>query len=180
VIVTLQEVDGRLVVIIPEEYVRNWNLKVGDIIEFNDAKTAYGRFIPTSEQLDLVDAPHPSPAAPSPLSPEQARISVGVVKLHDFANKTLQVDRRLTKKRAGILKARLAEGFTLEQLKQVVTWVSANAFLRGSNSRNRAYDDYTNMFRSAERVEEYLRYANGTAGTDKLLPGDDEPTFRVI
>lgn len=93
--------------------------------------------------------------------------------VHAHANRVLNLDRALTARREGIIRARLREGFTVAQLQQVATWVSGNAFLRGSNSRARSYDDYRYMYRSRERVEDYLQQAS----LDKLGPSDRTPTY---
>lgn len=65
-------------------------------------------------------------------------------------------DKRYTPGRKEKIKARLSDGFTVEQLKNVIRYVKTNSFLRGQNPRNKAYDDFENIFRKTERVEAYL------------------------
>lgn len=148
--VLVRKVGNTLVLVLPAVVVTTLELTAGTLLDLHFDNTGFRCQGP---ELSL-GLPSPGPVVPLPGSDEQLLL------VHDHANRVLGYPgRRLTLTRAGILRARMREGFTVAQLQAVATWVSGNAFLRGSNPRNRVYDDYKHMYRSAERVEEYLQNA---------------------
>jgi len=63
---------------------------------------------------------------------------------------------RATPKRLSKIRARLREGFTVEQLCQVIDTVAKDPFMLGDNDRGRPYIEPENFLRSRERVEGWL------------------------
>jgi uncharacterized phage protein (TIGR02220 family) len=63
---------------------------------------------------------------------------------------------RLTDDRRRKIKARLKEGYTVEQLKRVIEAVRADPFYMGQNDRRRPYNDFKTIFRDAQQVDGFL------------------------
>lgn len=59
----------------------------------------------------------------------------------------------LTTNRRAKIAARLADGYTVEQLKQCVEGFCYDPFHSGQNNRNTRYTDLTTIFRNAEKVD---------------------------
>lgn len=76
---------------------------------------------------------------------------------------------RLVQGRLRHIRARLREGFTVDEFCKVIDYVAGNAFLRGANSRGRPYDDFSTFARSQTRMQRYLELAD----LELVNPGDD-------
>lgn len=63
---------------------------------------------------------------------------------------------RATPKRVSPIRARLREGFTVEQLCRVIDAISQSAFHLGDNDRGKPYIEPGTIFRNREKVEEHL------------------------
>lgn len=81
-----------------------------------------------------------------------------ILEVFEFWKETMNKAPRtsLTKERKAKIVARLNDGFTVEDLKRIILVVSTDPWWRGSNQRNKAYDDVVNIFRNATRAEEFL------------------------
>jgi hypothetical protein len=66
---------------------------------------------------------------------------------------------KLTTGRRRVIRARLAEGYTANQLLKAIEACSASAFHMGENDRKTAYNDLTLIFRSGEKLESFLEMA---------------------
>jgi len=71
-------------------------------------------------------------------------------KVHDAGS------ARATPKRVSPIRARLREGFTVEQLCRVIDAISQSAFHLGDNDRGKPYIEPGTIFRNREKVEEHL------------------------
>ncbi len=71
----------------------------------------------------------------------------------------------LERKRDAKIRARLREGFTVEQLCQAIKNAKNDGFLMGENADGRTYDDLESLLRSASKVERLL------ATTSRLATG---------
>lgn len=60
-----------------------------------------------------------------------------------------------TTRRTKIL-SRLKDGFTVEQLKQVIDTVSKDPFYCGENDRGKEFLDFKTIFKSKDKIEEFL------------------------
>jgi uncharacterized phage protein (TIGR02220 family) len=78
------------------------------------------------------------------------------------------------------IRARLADGFTEDELRRVIDYVRDEPWWRGHNDRGRAYDDIENIFRNTARVERFLhdidRKGRSRAATNVQLMHADKPT----
>jgi hypothetical protein len=63
---------------------------------------------------------------------------------------------KLDRKRAGKIRARLAEGHTPEQLKQAIRNAKNDPFLMGGNDRGKVFDDLVTLLRDGPKVEELI------------------------
>jgi hypothetical protein len=73
---------------------------------------------------------------------------------------------KLDAKRASRIKARLREGFTVEQLKQAIRGAKKDSFLMGKHPKaGRAFDGIETILRDASQVERLIALENGTAPT---------------
>jgi hypothetical protein len=64
--------------------------------------------------------------------------------------------RKLNAARRKHLKARVGDGYTVEQLKRAVDWTRLSAFHMGENDTGTPYNDIDSIFRSADRVDKRL------------------------
>ena len=64
--------------------------------------------------------------------------------------------RKKTQSKLSHINARLEEGFSAEELIQVIDNVFADDFMRGDNDRQRPYLEIDNFMTSAEKVEKHL------------------------
>lgn len=90
---------------------------------------------------------------------------------------------RLTKSRRQHIEARLREGFTVADFREVIDWVAGNAWFRGENDRGRAYDDFSTFARSESRFQHYLdqaRQLNSRNRAQLALMASDRPVFGII
>lgn len=67
---------------------------------------------------------------------------------------------KLTNDRKGKIRARLSEGFTVEQLKLAVDGCKASSFHMGENDDAKIYDDIDLIFRNGSKVEKFISYLN--------------------
>jgi len=63
--------------------------------------------------------------------------------------------RKLTADRRSRINARLADGYTPDEIKQAITNGLRDPFLQGDNPRGRVYDDLSTIIGSAEKLERY-------------------------
>src|SRR5215831_14030148 len=68
-----------------------------------------------------------------------------------WRDKTGRLDAKLTGEREMKIRARLAEGYTLDQLKQAVDGCRSSSFHQGDNDRGHRYDDITLICRSGSK-----------------------------
>lgn len=83
----------------------------------------------------------------------------------------------LTKDRRGKIKARLAEKFTVEDLKLAIEGCRGSPFHQGDNERGEIYDSIDLIFRNAEKTEQFIRIAknegrNGSNQTNGTTNGN--------
>lgn len=78
---------------------------------------------------------------------------------------------KLDKKRISRINARLADGFTVEQLKKVPHGVLRSPWHLGQNDTKTRYDGIDTIFRDAEQVEKFIKLAqNGNGQKAKGCP----------
>lgn len=88
-----------------------------------------------------------------------------ILEIFTYWQKTLGYRSKLDEARRSKIAARLADGFTVAQLKDVVDRTKKDPWRQGDNPRRKRYDGIDLIFRNAAKVEEYLSIARGT------LPG---------
>lgn len=69
-------------------------------------------------------------------------------------------EAKFTRKRLALVKARLSEGYTVDQLKAAIDGCRASPFHQGQNERATVYDDLELICRSGEKVEQFLQAGN--------------------
>jgi transposase-like protein len=74
----------------------------------------------------------------------------------------------LDAKRRRLVTARLAEGFTVEQLQAAITGCSRSAFHQGSNDSGAVYDDLALICRDAAHVEKFITQGETDNGRQKF------------
>lgn len=67
--------------------------------------------------------------------------------------------KKLTNDRRQKIRARLKEGYEVEQLKQAIDYYLSQPFYLGENDRSKRYTDLTTIFRTGSKVEEGLQAA---------------------
>lgn len=67
------------------------------------------------------------------------------------------------KKRTRLVKARLADGYTVEQLNLAIDGCAADPFSQGQNDRGKKYDDLGLICRDAAHVEKFIECARAKA-----------------
>lgn len=83
----------------------------------------------------------------------------------EYWQKTLgQEAAKFDKARKGKIKARLAEGYTVEQLKQAVDGCRVSDYHMGINEDGKRYDNIGLIFRDGEKVEQFIGYATSSKG----------------
>lgn len=65
----------------------------------------------------------------------------------------------LDEKRKSLIRARLASGFSVEDLKLAIDGCRASPFHQGDNERRQVYDGIELIFRDASKVEQFMSYA---------------------
>ena len=104
--------------------------------------------------------PSPDAKAPAVVGPED--------RIFDFWKMTLHHLRsNLDVKRRALIKARLKEGYTEEQLTEAVVGCSRSNFHQGQNDKGKIYDGLELIFRDASHVDQFLKLAAGE-GEKKL------------
>lgn len=128
---------------------------------------------PEPDQLDLIVVPESKPKRKTPKSPGRPAkpIEPEVQVVMDFWREHLGYqDRGPTWKRVGYIRGRLKDGFTVEQLCDVVRHAKLDPWLNGTHPKNtlqRRYDDITNLMGSRDKVERYLaNHKRGYHGVD--------------
>lgn len=71
--------------------------------------------------------------------------------------------RKLNNARKQKIKARLNEGYTVEQICDAITGFCNTPFYQGENDRNTRYTDLTTLLKSGEQVERGLQLKHGTS-----------------
>jgi hypothetical protein len=69
---------------------------------------------------------------------------------------------KLDRKRLSKIKARLKEGFTVDDLKAAITGAKADPFLMGKNDDRKKYDDLVTILRDAPQVERLIEQSPTT------------------
>lgn len=86
-----------------------------------------------------------------------------VQKIFDFWRTTMHhPDAKLTGDRRRVIGARLADGYSVDQICQAITGCSKSAFHMGDNDRNRTYDGLHLICRSGEKLEEFQNMSQRT------------------
>jgi hypothetical protein len=70
---------------------------------------------------------------------------------------------RLTKKRRGMVRARLADGYTEDQLRTAIDGIAGSAWHAGGNPDGTRYDTFQFIFRDGENVEKGIERAVSAA-----------------
>jgi hypothetical protein len=89
---------------------------------------------------------------------------------------------KLTPERERLIRKRLKDGYTEEQLLLAIDGNKASAFHQGQNDRQTVYDKLTLIFRNGENIEKFIEYAGAAAlDTDQQpmpweLESDERPT----
>lgn len=106
-------------------------------------------------QLDL-RAEDGSEAAPRVLSRSEmvTEVTTRLLKVWGEATGRERV-HKVTADRKRKVSARLADGFTEEDLEQAIRGMALDSFLRGGNDRGKRYDTFEIAVRDGERVERY-------------------------
>jgi len=81
--------------------------------------------------------------------------------------RTGHADAKLTREREMKIRGRLAEGYTVEQLKAAVEGCRGSPFHQGDNERGHRYDDITLICRSGSKVEQFIEMAKGNGNERK-------------
>lgn len=91
-----------------------------------------------------------------------------VVEIFDYWCKAMKKNAptKLTAKRKSCIKARLREGYSVDQIKQAIDGCARSSYHMGQNNNGTVYNDLTLICRSGEKVE---HFANNIA---KIKPGD--------
>ncbi len=74
----------------------------------------------------------------------------------------------LDAKRIARIRARLREGFTVDQLCQAIRNAKLDGFLMGQNERQRVYDGLETLLRDAAQVERLIALSEGGAGVIEI------------
>lgn len=83
--------------------------------------------------------------------------------------------RKLTKDRRSRILARLREGYTVEQLWQVAETAATQPFWRGQNRWNKPFDDISNIYKHAARVDMFLALKTSELEQESMMARDEEP-----
>lgn len=89
---------------------------------------------------------------------EEKRVGTWIVKVFEHWRRRMNKPKntKLTPGRRKVIRARLAEGYTTDQLMKAVDACSASEFHMGQNDRKTAYNDLTLIFRNGEKLEQFL------------------------
>lgn len=86
-------------------------------------------------------------------------------KVHRDGSKPKASEKRLSK-----IRARLADGYTVDQLKCVIDRVAESPYHLGENDSQRPYIEFETIFRSSEKVDGWLAKACPTAKSQRQQP----------
>jgi len=84
----------------------------------------------------------------------------------DVMGKNLSTSK-LTAKRDKAIKARLKEGYTVEQIKQAIDGCRNDPFSMGQNDRQKPFNDIELICRTGEKLESFME----TIGNEKIING---------
>lgn len=101
--------------------------------------------------------------------PESAKVREVLV---DWQQVTGHTDCKIdaSTERAKKVRARMAQGFTIEQLKECSRRAAQDEWRQGKNDRGKRYDDAATIFKSAESVEGLLGYFDADTKAPPLIP----------
>ena len=106
------------------------------------------------------------------------------VVFHDWVNITARrvAATRLTPKRLKAVKARLAEGYSITELRRAIEGCALSPHNQGQNDRGTKYDDLELICRSGEQVERFIEIANNPprAPTDRVNAERDRTTLEAL
>jgi len=67
---------------------------------------------------------------------------------------------RLTADRKAAVRRRLAEGYSIDEIKRAIDGCKASPFHQGENDAGAVYDDLTLICRSGSKLEQFIGYAS--------------------
>jgi len=112
----------------------------------------------------------------APVVPDQSEAQ-GLRSLFGFwQQKMMLKNARFTPGRRKVLAARLADGYTVGQLRRAIAACSASEWHCGKNDRNMPYNDLTLICRNGEQVEKFLALADSYGAPES----DDNPEIRRL
>lgn len=113
----------------------------------------------------------------SPAGPDHARIL-----FEYWATKTGRtVNRsRLTPQRRSRVRARLRDGYTVEQLHRAIDGIAGTPFYAGDNDRGQRYDTFDFIMRSAENVEKGIELSGSNMGSRPVAGRVDVDALRRL
>lgn len=76
-------------------------------------------------------------------------------------------DSILTEKRKQLIRSRLDEGYSVDQLKQAIEGCLSSEYHQGKNDGGKVYDGLELICRSGEKVEQFIGYLNGKPKQDE-------------
>jgi len=88
----------------------------------------------------------------------------------DVMGKNLSTSK-LTAKRDKAIKARLKEGYTVDQIKQAIDGCRNDPFSMGQNDRQKPFNDIELICRTGEKLESFME----TIGNEKIINGQSTP-----
>jgi uncharacterized phage protein (TIGR02220 family) len=92
---------------------------------------------------------------------------------------------KLTTKREKAIKARLKDGYTVEQIKQAIDGCRNDPFSMGKNDRQKPFNDIELICRSGEKLESFMeavgneRIINGQSTTGRKLSAVERQQLRI-
>jgi hypothetical protein len=81
---------------------------------------------------------------------------------------------KLTGERETKIRGRIAQGFTVEQLKRAVDGCKASEFHMGANDRNQVFDDIELICRNGSKVEQFMGFLDKPTGKTDPVYGKVE------
>lgn len=96
------------------------------------------------------------------LAPNDRKEQVLIVYRH-WQNVHGRSQARLTEARRKLIRDRLAEGYTMQNLKDAIEGNKLSAYHQGENEKNRVYDSIDLILRSSDKVEQFMGYKHSSA-----------------
>jgi hypothetical protein len=114
-----------------------------------------------------------APEAPAPVSqPRENELEV-----FGYWQRTLSKSKaKFTPERRAKVRARLREGYTVEQIKRAIDGVASSPFHRGENTHHREYTDLTLICQTGSKLEGFLDLGGATLVS---VRGDDTKESRL-